>query len=297
MIPNTRLDAKQANHGRRAAIRRRARTTGSALMAILVVGLTLADDQPDPDQAFRDHARQQAATYEIHLADGETETAATPLDQALLSWTNPVDGFRTYGEVFLWTAKGRPAAVLSLYRYNGLDGVEHEHHEFSSLAEVGRNAVHPSGKTWAPDAGGVQLQVVPDSDPPADSPRLRLRQMKVLAQRFTAGKTERDGTQRGLRLMPQPVYRYEGDADDVLDGTLFAFVEVTDPEAFLLIEARTGANGPEWHYALARMTSVGLHASDREEQVWEVPVLPGRDVYNRADKTYTALTFKLSADQ
>lgn len=84
MMLKTRHEIDSMDAGRRAAMRRRARTAGCALVAVLAVRLTLADDEPGVDQAFRDHARQQAATCEIHLADGETETAATPLDQHLL---------------------------------------------------------------------------------------------------------------------------------------------------------------------------------------------------------------------
>ena len=53
---------------------------------------------------------------------------------------------------------------------------------------------------------------------------------------------------RPLRLLTQPIYKYET-ADS--GGALFAFVEGTDPEVFLMIEARTVDAGSVWHYALA----------------------------------------------
>ena len=37
-----------------------------------------------------------------------------------------------------------------------------------------------------------------------------------------------------LRLLPQPIFRYESDAD----GALFAFVQATDPEAVMTIDVR-----------------------------------------------------------
>ena len=50
-----------------------------------------------------------------------------------------------------------------------------------------------------------------------------------------------------MRLLAQPIYRYENTKGDLIDGGLFVFVLGTDPEAFLLIEARRPQSGaPEW---------------------------------------------------
>jgi hypothetical protein len=55
------------------------------------------------------------------------------------------------------------------------------------------------------------------------------------------------GQRTELRLLSTPVYRYQ------VDGALFAFVcaVATDPEAFLLLEARKTDEGPRLHYAFA----------------------------------------------
>jgi hypothetical protein len=46
-----------------------------------------------------------------------------------------------------------------------------------------------------------------------------------------------------------------------MDGGLYAFVAGTDPEAFLLLEAREeSGSGKSWHYALARMNCDALTA-------------------------------------
>ena len=61
-----------------------------------------------------------------------------------------------------------------------------------------------------------------------------------------------------LRLIPKPIYRYElgkpKGATELVDGTVFAFAQGTDPESLLLIEARRSASGLEWHYATAKRT-------------------------------------------
>lgn len=114
--------------------------------------------------------------------------------------------------------------------------------------------------------------------------------MRRFAEQLRADKTTREGVTRELRLLPKPVYRYASDDPEVLDGALFAFVEATDPEVFLLIEARgRGAVGTQWHYAFARMNSVRLRAFRGDTMLWDAPELPWKEVFNRSDKPYTAL--------
>ncbi len=73
--------------------------------------------------------------------------------------------------------------------------------------------------------------------------------------------------------MSQPVLRYESKHHEVTDGALFALVEATDPEAFLVLEARPESGAVPWHYALARMTSLWLAAPYQGEQGWEADAL------------------------
>ena len=58
---------------------------------------------------------------------------------------------------------------------------------------------------------------------------------------------------------------------DLIDGALFAFVQGTDPEVLLLLEARRDEAVASWHYGLARMTSRALRADHKEKEVWSVP--------------------------
>ena len=78
-----------------------------------------------------------------------------------------------------------------------------------------------------------------------------------------------------LRLLPQPLYRYESTDPDVLDGAVFAFVTSagTDPEALLVLEARKPAAGcdPVWHYAIARFTDLNLWVRHKGKVVFYRP--------------------------
>ncbi|KKK97866.1 hypothetical protein LCGC14_2648460, partial [marine sediment metagenome] len=87
---------------------------------------------------------------------------------------------------------------------------------------------------------------------------------------------------------PRPIYRYESTVENPLDGALFVFVHATDPEIFLLIEARQAGEEYQWQYALARFDSVvTLRVLHNGQPVWSVPDLPWAQVMNRREP-YTA---------
>jgi hypothetical protein len=252
------------------------------------------ENKPDSDAAkkFQAYAKEAAGAYDIKVRAGESEERKTLLrDEPILRWTNPIGARNAHGEVFLWTDDGRPAAAMSLYQWTGPDGVVHEHHEFCSLATGPLVTSGPGTRDWSPREAGVTPAPLPEALAAA-SPRQRLGQMRELAGRFTAKKTTRQKETRTLRLLTQPVYRFESKLNDVTDGALFAFVEATDPEIFLLLEARTAKGKLQWHYGFVRMTSVRLEASLNDKEVWQADELPWRDTLNRTDMPYTAFSVK-----
>jgi hypothetical protein len=114
------------------------------------------------------------------------------------------------------------------------------------------------------------MQPVPNAAGPAETAALRLRQMRSLATEFKAFFDLPDNRSE-LRLLPQPLYRYENTGPDLVDGALFAFVQATDPEVLLLLEARMQGDRLQWHYGFARMSMVNLRAAHKEQEVWKVP--------------------------
>jgi hypothetical protein len=88
--------------------------------------------------------------------------------------------------------------------------------------------------------------------------------MRTLARDFkTSVDLEKGATE--LRLLTQPVFRYETEAD----GALIAFVLTTDPEVLLLIDDRPAGGTPAWHYAFARMSNRSLVAKHHDRVVWD----------------------------
>ena len=241
----------------------------------------------DAEKKFRAHAKEAAAAYEIR-----TESAAgqklTLRPDSILSWTNPVPERQMHGDVFLWTDDGQPAAVLCLFEMTE-NGKVRECHELCSLAPGPLVTVATPSRDWSPKAGQVTMSPLLDAPPPAAMPRQRLSQMRELAARFTCEKTTRMGDTRTLRQLTQPLERYASPTHDVTDGALFAFVEATDPEVFLLLEMRSAGGTPQWHYGLARMASVRMRATLAGKTVWEVETLPYDGFRNRPDQPYTTL--------
>ncbi len=191
--------------------------------------------------------RRSAARYRI------VTTSDPPKDLVLkpapvLLWTNPLRSTFA-GAVFVWVSDGRPEAVASVFRYTE-EGKTVEDNEFQSLASTGLTAGRDSQTVWAPRTAGLQLSPIPNAPQPAPTAAERLRQMHALAREFHAFfDSPRD--QSELRLLPKPLYRYETNRRDLLDGALFAFVLTTDPEVLLVIEARPVDGTPVWHYGFA----------------------------------------------
>jgi hypothetical protein len=244
-------------------------------------------DDAEAAKKFQERARAAAVDYEI-ITNSSLGRKLTLRVDPILRWTNPVPERQMHGEVFLWTDDGRPAAVLCLFEMTE-SGFVRECHEFTSLASGPLIANRAENATWSPTEGQVDMKLLSGASVPADAPRQRLAQMREQAARFSCEKTTRMADARTLRMLSQPVARYKSPTHQVTDGALFAFVEATDPELFLLVEMREVRGSPQWHYGLARMVSVQLKVSLDSKTVWNVETLPYEEYRNRPDKPYTAI--------
>lgn len=74
----------------------------------------------------------------------------------------------------------------------------------------------------------------------------------------------------------------------ILDGALFAFVHGTDPEVFVMVEAREAQGKYRWHYALAPMTAYALKVSSKGSEIWSSPHHKGP---SRPDEPYFILKY------
>jgi hypothetical protein len=293
-----------------------------SLLALLLgaVSAPLVAQEPAPELTPVDKQQIEAALklttaeagkYTLQL-DG-ADTQAKLREESLLRWSNPSVG-EIHGNVFLWTVNERPAAIGSLYKW--FTPHTHMSHEFHSLSESPLAARYDDKEVWRTKKPGVSFVAVPEAPAPAATAAQRLLQMKRIARDFTATKTERDGSRQEMRLLPQPIYRYAAPAEEVQDGGLFVLVQGTDPEVFLLLEARGKADAqpadridaqpadridaqpadritaPRWMFAPARMNSVGFDVRYQDKPIWNVEIMPSRDISSHAE-AYTRFMFTM----
>ena len=220
--------------------------------------------------------KDAARRYEIVSDDG---TEYPLREEPILRWSNPIRKTPD-GAVFLWTDDGRPRAACCVFP----SGEATFDHEFVSLADGPFTASDEGEPVWTPPGAGVEWNPVPGAPQPARSAPLRLTQMRELSRRFTA--TVGRQNPQDVRLLPQPVHRYSSESAGVADGATFAFVQGTDPEILLLLEAAGDGDQSEWRYAAARMSSMAMVLKHQEVEVWSVPYWP-RD--EKPDQPYVNL--------
>jgi len=76
-----------------------------------------------------------------------------------------------------------------------------------------------------------------------------------------------------------------------VDGALFTLVQGTDPEIFLLLEARRKDDSISWKFAPTRMNGVGFQLRYNDQQVWAADILPWKDIASHQE-VYTTFQFK-----
>ena len=94
--------------------------------------------------------------------------------------------------------------------------------------------------------------------------------MRELPSDFAAHSIDYDEKTWELRMLPQPLYRYDSTDPAVIDGALFTFVSSagTDPEVIIVIEAQQTDAGPQWQYAVCRFSDHNLHVKLKGAEIW-----------------------------
>lgn len=239
----------------------------AAALGLAVIG------QAEPAEASESAAAiaafvLEAAEYEIRLSTSPAE-ALKIMPAPLLKWSNPARTSED-GAVFLWLKDGRPEVIGSMFTYK-LKKVNKKH-EFHSLATVPLSATFRGIQAWKAPTAGVKFATVPDAPLPAANGRLRLIQLKSLARDFSASIETQSSGINELRLLPQPLHRYEPSTAEVQDGAIFSFAVGTDPEALLLLESRKHKGAWRWEFAFARFHFAGVVAKHKDQEVFRVAI-------------------------
>jgi hypothetical protein len=235
-----------------------------------------ADTKAEAEQASA-IAKTTVGTYVVRLDAAPNKTLRME-PEPVLRWTNHL-GRRFYGDVYVWTHDGRPEVIASVNSvFTTTRATNTEIHSLST----GQPVLSRDGKVvWEPAEPGVEFRPLPDAPKPAATAGGRLTQMRSLAVRFSVvadygiDKEQKED----LRLLGTPVYRYQSAEQRVVDGALFAFTKGTDPDAFLLIEARGRKDAPEWQFGFVRFNGgCALRATLKDAAVWQVERLPGKTI-------------------
>lgn len=220
----------------------------SVCVVLLIASYASAQEKNESKEATKsvlDFGRQQASTYTVEI----DETRELKLENtAVLSWTNPIRKSKN-GTVFVWTDEGRPAAIVCIYMSSTSFRWQHE---FQSLTPRPVRATQGDNIPWDTKEPGLEWIAYDGMKPPAKRASLRLGQMRAIASKFKADLQ----TGEHLRLLRQPIYRYE---TNKFDGAIFALAQGTNPELLVLVEVEDGEDAAKpWRYALARATGRGI---------------------------------------
>jgi hypothetical protein len=243
--------------------------SGLILLACLFSDLAAAESDETVQEQRAEHlAKMQDLAASIRLlADSQQETSAVKLvEKPIIRYS---DSTRETHEssLWIWSGGGRPSAMLAVEYY---PKVPRWLYEIASLSTGRIAARRESDLHWAATEPGLVLRALNSEDSPSDSAVRRLIQMKELQRRFRAH--ERGSLEGRIELRPlsSPVFRYTDAGVNVLDGAIFAFVNGTNPEAFLVLEAHRNKEGiASWHYGLVRMTGERVVVALDGTEVWK----------------------------
>ncbi len=254
-------------------------------MRVVVAGLfcvsPLSADESDKDnerQARREQGltnmQRSAAQYTLS-AGGTSKRAFQFHETPLMRFDNPITGTKD-GALYVWTDHGRPQAALKFFTFDH----QKYSHFWLSLSENNFQAERDGKVVWSPSEPGIKLREIEAAPKPAETAAERLRQMRALSSRFSATYTATHlGTKPfGLRLLTQPLFRYELDDADHTDGAIFGYAQSTTPVGLLLLETRQTADGPRWHYAFATLVTGPVTARFNDQEVFsQERNTPGKD--------------------
>jgi hypothetical protein len=222
----------------------------------------------DESSEIRKAAEQLVDGLELEALRGETWVKVKRIDRPLLLFSDDTRA-DDRGSLWAWSDKGRPLALFEIFQKATSRTVWTVGICNTSGGRL--RAGRMGGPWWLENDSDIAFKDVPAAPPVAPEPALRQRQMKLLAQNFTAYTMFRDGVCTDLRRLDRPLHSYRDEEAGILEGGLFAFANGTNPELLLFIEARQGkgkASKPAWQFGVGRASYGQLHAEYEGKEVY-----------------------------
>ena len=247
-----------------------------SLTAVLMLSIVLrADDgSPKPLEPLPavKAAREHVSEFKVSSTKAR-EALIELLPNPLLTYGDAARNNEA-GTLWAWGKSGRPVAFLELYRSIGKDQPWVHAQTLTSPELIQLDA--PTGQRWTPKKSHFVLKDVPDSPEVGNHPAVRLRQMKEISRRFESHQFwDPNNSRFEMRLLVQPVLRYQDEPAKVIDGAVFVLAHGTNPEVLVQIEADAAQQPPRWKYSLARLGSAEMHVLLDGKEVWNDPRTPG----------------------
>ncbi len=245
---------------------------------IVLVALTFVA-RADDDSPKKPEPSTTVKVAHEHMTEINVRSLAKGRDAAVELLPNPL---LTYGDatrnneagtLWAWGKSGRPVAFLELYRNVGKN--EPWVHALTLTSPELIQLTGPNGNHWTPKKSHFALKDIPNAPEVGNKPAIRLRQMKEISRRFEAHEFwEPNNSRFEMRLLVQPVHRYQDEAAKLLDGAVFVLAHGTNPEVLIQIEADAIEQPPRWRYSFARLGSAELHVLFDGQEVWTEPRTP-----------------------
>ncbi len=235
---------------------------------------------------------EEAAQWRMQL-EGAGQVRAELLRKPVYIWTNPTRAGGQHGAVFVWLHQGRPTVVGSVFSHPeaGRRVICHEFHSLATSRLVPER--QSAAESWEPKAA-VKLELLEGAPEPESSAPRRLIQVRALSRKFTAHSIDYMKERWELRLLPQPLYRYEAPTGEVIDGALLAFVTSagTDPEVILALEARRTGTATAWYYRAIRFSDSDLFVQYQGKEIWTSIRDEKNQLHFNPDHTYRLIRDK-----
>lgn len=213
--------------------------------------------------------QREASDYDIYR-DAERREKLIFNSTPIYSWTNPAKDALQQGVLFVWTHRGCAEVVGGVWS-QPLGARRGVFHEFNSFSRELLKPVRASQAafTWSPQSAVKRLPIAGAALPGGTAER-RLLQLRALAREFSAHTVSPGGERWQLRVLAQPLYRYQSADDAIVDGGVFAFVSSagTDPEILMVIEAAKVAGAGRWQSAFGRLSVYNAYVERGGRQVW-----------------------------
>lgn len=228
------------------------------------------------NEKIRREAEQVIRGIDLEILRDDKWTKVERIEKPLLFYSDPARR-DDRGSVWGWGTKGRPLALIEFYR--GATNREGWTFAICNTSGSKLRAHRKSALWWEENDSAAERKDIPGAAAPAADSPVRLRQMKLLAEKFTAHEFFNPGNTRyELRLLKRPLYTYRDEDSGLLEGGVFTLAHGTNPEIMLFIEARVDPKDKSkrvWQFTVGRSSNAEWNLEHNGKEVIHAPPLHG----------------------